>query len=304
MSVIGGQQLLTAYQFMRKVIINNLELLRLIYKYDYTLILILIIASLFGSFTTIYGIFAMGRLINILSTSEASLKNVIFILLSIAVLNICTILIESWKRNVYLPPRLNKIKLQIQMEIFDVMERVGLLEYDNPDFYELYSIGAQNVEARITSVINVFVGTLANMVSVISIISIFTSFSIDLMLLVIFNVTLSFFINIKISRLSFEQTQRVIMPQRRMNYVKRIFYLKEYEEEIQTSNISDALRNYYRMANNEVIQTIKFYGKINGKIVSIQGIIGIIFNSIIMLLLAYRTIVSKILMIRRLFRTY
>ena len=198
MSVIGGQQLLTAYQFMRKVIINNLELLRLIYKYDYTLILILIIASLFGSFTTIYGIFAMGRLINILSTSEASLKNVIFILLSIAVLNICTILIESWKRNVYLPPRLNKIKLQIQMEIFDVMERVGLLEYDNPDFYELYSIGAQNVEARITSVINVFVGTLANMVSVISIISIFTSFSIDLMLLVIFNVTLSFFINIKI----------------------------------------------------------------------------------------------------------
>ena len=297
MSVIGGQQLLTAYQFMRKVIINNLELLRLIYKYDYTLILILIIASLFGSFTTIYGIFAMGRLINILSTSEASLKNVIFILLSIAVLNICTILIESWKRNVYLPPRLNKIKLQIQMEIFDVMERVGLLEYDNPDFYELYSIGAQNVEARITSVINVFVGTLANMVSVISIISIFTSFSIDLMLLVIFNVTLSFFINIKISRLSFEQTQRVIMPQRRMNYVKRIFYLKEYEEEIQTSNISDALRNYYRMANNEVIQTIKFYGKINGKIVSIQGIIGIIFNSIIMLLLAYRTIVSKILMI-------
>ena len=284
-------------KFMKKVISNNYKMLLLIFKCNATLILLLTAISIFNCFATIYEIIALGKLVNLLNGQEDIFEKAILILLGIAALNSLSIFLETWKKQIYLPYSLRKLQEQIQMKIFSVMEEIELLEYDNPSFYELYSIGTQNIENRISSVLNTFISLLTNSISLIGITSLFTNFSSDLMMLVLANVMVSFFMNLKVSKIAFRQTEETVPHQRKVNYIKRVFYLKEYETEIKTSKISEALKNYYKDTNQKILTLIKHYGKKNGSIIVIQGIINIVFNSSILLILVYRTIVLKALRI-------
>ena len=122
-------------------------------------------------------------------------------------------------------------------------------------------------------------------------ITLISSFEPLILIIIAVNVIISFFINTKTINIQHKYYEDKVPYQRESEYVKRVFYLKEYAKELRLFNgFSTKIINIFNDAVDKLIIIIQIYSKKLSKYFRAQTALSALFNAVIMLYLAYKVV--------------
>lgn len=110
------------------------------------------------------------------------------------------------------------------------------------------------------------------------------------LLISIAGVVLSFLVTPLINKKNYELFQKLIPSNRKMDYVKRIFYINLYTKELKLFNFKDLFLSMYSDANQDVLNIRKKYSKSVLSMVILQNIIGSLTFVLTLVYLGFRMI--------------
>ena len=155
-----------------------------------------------------------------------------------------------------------KVREKIKMRLYEKARSVDLSCYDDPDFYNSQVLSISEVDKRIDST-QEFIRSVLSSITVVILTGgyflIRDKFSI---LFVLASFLLSYFANQAYNKLSFKVRMLRYPPERKRDYVKRVFYLKDYAKEIRLDpEVTDVLEDRFQKANDEVYEAEKSMAK-------------------------------------------
>ena len=216
-----------------------------------------------------------------------------FILITCAIFAVIA-LYRSYTGNVTFPLNDTKIYQGLYEKLYQKARNVELNCFENPEFYNKYTMAIDGAGEKITSVIKNVWGVLTGMVA--TVIAFYSMYSIDkvAVLFVIFPIIGNFVFGGILNKLELKRYEDNIPNERVTQYVNRVMYLSEYAKEMRLSNVYKLIMQKYKTA---VDRTVAIAGKYAPKII-IVGVLKVVFTfSIIfegvLLYGSYKAIVVK-----------
>ena len=155
-----------------------------------------------------------------------------------------------------------KVREKIKMRLYEKARSVDLSCYDDPDFYNSQVLSISEVDKRIDSTMDFIRSVLSGLTVVILTGGYFLIRDKFSILFVLASFILSYFANQAYNKLSFKVRMLRYPPERKRDYVKRVFYLKDYAKEIRLDpEVTDVLEERFRKANDEVYEAEKSMAK-------------------------------------------
>jgi ATP-binding cassette subfamily B protein len=235
----------------------------------------------------------MRLIINGLERGAGFGEMVTVIALSTAVLVVIAVL-RAWICHKYSPEADLRISEKLYIMLFGQAANVELACYEDPEFYNRYTLSVKEVGERLGNVISCISGFVLLPASMGYVI--YQMFLIDRFLLVfaVFPLIGTFVFDKAVQHLLYKQTLENNVNDRKKGYVNRIFYLAQYAKEIRLSNVAKILNRQY---NEGYEGTMKVYKKYAKQIFMPSFFNGMFTHTIvfygIFLYGAYRVIVSQ-----------
>ncbi len=170
------------------------------------------------------------------------------------------LVMKNWYENCYVPQSDLNINQYMRKLIFKKMKDIDLYCYDTPDFYNGYILAMKEIDGRTNAYlnsINLFINNLFTISS-----TSFVIFTIDPIFFIIALIPLfvSFFIGRAQGRERYVYHIETQANERKKDYIRRIFYSKEYAEEMRTSGIFNVLIKHFDNIMNQFQAIIKRHG--------------------------------------------
>ena len=208
---------------------------------------------------------------------------------------IIQIIYTTWYQNAFLPKSITNIKSNINKLIFKKIKYLDMKCYDDPKFYDLYTMASAESDTRVIEVIDTIYDLIKNIIGISALSAIIIYIDFGIMIFSLVNLLISVIIGNLINKYRYKYENKRIPFYRRMSYVKRIFSLKEYSKEIKIFNISNILLNLYNDEKENIINTYKESSKRLCLMLSVIGIFSIFTEYSIIFYLVYNVINNKIL---------
>lgn len=155
-----------------------------------------------------------------------------------------------------------KVREKIKMRLYEKARSVDLSCYDDPEFYNSQVLSISEVDKRIDSTMDFIRSVLSGLTVVILTGGYFLIRDKFSILFVLASFILSYFANQAYNKLSFKVRMLRYPPERKRDYVKRVFYLKDYAKEIRLDpEVTDVLEERFQKANDEVYEAEKSMAK-------------------------------------------
>ena len=152
-----------------------------------------------------------------------------------------------------------KISTYIQTMLFDKSLSLDLAQYESKDFHEKYYKAISNAERTAESVVSNSIQVLSNIIAVGIVLAYVVTIDPILMTMILIPIITTFSLKIS-NKVRYELNMKNLEAQRKMNYVNRTVYLKEYALELRLSNIFKSLKETYQTASHSLKQNYKNYG--------------------------------------------
>lgn len=243
-----------------KILKNNLYMLSLIQKYAKGFVTFSIVFSIIKSAISVIFIIFTRYIINIFyyEGNLAYLKPLIMVAFFLGVLQV---IMRSLYSNFISPISLQKLHLGMQTEIYNKIRKIDLMNYDSPDFYNEYSFVLRNSDSRAANVLSLLSKLVSNVVESICVIAIIYILQPKLLIFVIFILCFNLMIELIQKKINFEYDKKMILPNRKMGYINRVFYLKNFSQEIKSSEIIACLVRIFNDTVDEINGIIIHFGK-------------------------------------------
>lgn len=170
------------------------------------------------------------------------------------------LVMKNWYENCYVPQSDLNINQYMRKLIFEKMKDIDLYCYDTPDFYNGYILAMKEIDGRTNAYLNSINSFINNLFAISS--TSFVIFTIDPIFFVIALIPLfvSFFIGRAQGRERYVYHIETQANERKKDYIRRIFYSKEYAEEMRTSGIFNVLIKHFDNIMNQFQAIIKRHG--------------------------------------------
>ena len=170
------------------------------------------------------------------------------------------LIMKNWYENCYVPQSDLKMNRYMRKLIYDKMKEIDLYCYDTPDFYNGYIRAMNEIDGRTNAYLNTINSFVNNLFTICS--TSFVIFTIDPVFLVIALIPLfvSFFIGKAQGRERYVYRIETQAKEREKDYIRRIFYSKEYAEEMRTSGIFNVLIKHFDEIMNQFQAIVKKHG--------------------------------------------
>ena len=167
--------------------------------------------------------------------------------------------IDDWV-NVYVQPiAKNKIHASIHKMIFDKVSCVDLKKFDDSKFYNEYIWTLEKSSEQIMSCYENYMKLISSILSIVSIFTLlFTTGPVVLIFAIIPMIFVSFF-GKRINKIDYECDKEINNVTRRKNYSRRVFYLKQFAEDIRATGIKNVMKNNFEDSANKEIDIQKKY---------------------------------------------
>lgn len=279
---------------MKKLIYNNLRMMKYIVEFCPSQIPIVIFESIIKSIQAIMGTLLLKYTMDAIGLYN-SFDKVIFIIIFFLIINIGLSLITTWIDQDIIPVNFQTITGKMQLLLFDKANSLDLDCYENTTYYNKFLIAREQAESRILGVLNSF-STLISSFFCIGAFTILIATSEPILIFIsIINVGISFLMNtmsVKIQSVFYKQKVSI---EREMNYIQRVTSESQYAKEIRMyGKFSDLLKNRFNNRLQELIFLIRKYSWKYIKITSLQNIVSQILNATVILYLGYRAVVKLI----------
>ena len=238
---------------------NNFFALSLVWKMCPGPVIHMAIARLLSYFGWLfYSAFFMRYVINALQAGESFKSIFIFIGITIAVF--ATIALYNSFIQGYIAPVANaSLNKQLYQMLFKKSRNVELECFENSEFYDKYTLAMKNADTRLYETVDqlfsVFFGFIASIFAFVFMFQV-DNFSV---LFILFPIIGNFIFRRMINHIEYNRQKDMAPHNRRIDYINRIMYLKDYAKEIRLTNIFNLLKRQYTEAITGVAEVIKKY---------------------------------------------
>ena len=244
---------------MRKIISNNLFMLKYIFKCCPSQFVITLIFSIINCVNYMVNALMTKYIFDSLEKQEKFESMLLLVLMTIIVSQILGLISKALTKWMVSKNRY-RLHCAMQLELFKKTMSMRFESYDDPIFFDRFNIAISQADTRAIEVLNSFTSMTSALLSIVGIISILALMSPILIGLtfccVLFSITLQC-ISYRTAHSSMEETE---LPNRRMEYIQRMFYQRNLAQEIRLNScIFDVIKKEYRNAVDEMLIKIRKY---------------------------------------------
>lgn len=203
------------------------------------------------------GVF-MKVIVNALSESRDFKSILSFILICAAIFCLLAIY-TSYVDNVVYPLKTNRLYGGIYKKLYAKAKNVELSCYEDPDFYNRYTMAMDGAEQKITAVIRGMIGAVIGTAASVSVFYMMYEIDHFAMLFIISPLIGNFlFGNLK-NKYDYMRYQDSVPNDKVLNYVSRMMYLPDGAKEIRLSNVFSLLKKQYGQATENNVKVANKY---------------------------------------------
>lgn len=238
---------------------NNLFALKLLCKICPKVVIHLAIRTLidYGEWL-FYSAFFMRYVINALQEGRAFQTLLIFIGICVAVFASKTLYTDYLNGSV-IPQANAVVNKKLYQMLFKKSRNVELECFENADFYDKYTLAMKNADTRLVQTVDkifgVLFGAVANVCAFIFMFQV-DKLSVTFILLPIIG---NFVFRRLNSHIDYKRQKDMALHNRRIDYINRVMYLKEYAKEMRLTRVFNLLRHQYRDAITGLADVTKKY---------------------------------------------
>ncbi len=226
--------------------------------------------------------------------SKDTMKNLMFIIAGFALIYLIVTLICLYFENYYKPQAVPLVNRNVCEKLYRHSMESDLGSFDDGDFYNNYIFVMQDMEKKTIEIIDDFSQMIRNIVVTILIANVFLAMNAVVMLAIMLSVGLTVFFYFHIIKINYQKDMAILPSQRKSEYLKRVFYLKDYAKELRMTEISKLLMEQFSENAKEIFRHYKRYGLKLMFINTINGLtISLLLDIGLMLLLSYQLMVSR-----------
>lgn len=203
-----------------------------------------------------YSAFFMRYVINALQAGETFQAIMIFIGITVAVFASMAFY-NSYILGSVKPVTDTEVNKKLYRKLFKKSRNVELECFENSDFYDKYTLAMKNADTRIIETVDQLFGLLFGFVA--SICAFVFMFQVDTLSVtfILLPIIGNFYFRILNSRVDYQRNKEMAPHNRRIDYINRIMYLKDYAKEIRLTNIFNLLKRQYTDAITGVADVTK-----------------------------------------------
>ena len=228
---------------MKKVIKNNLFLLKQVWKYSKSFVLILTISSITGIYSPIVNVWFLKKLVDSL-VNGTDIKEFITIIIAMSLaqglLMLYNYILNEW----FVPMKSEKVSLALNKEYMEKLHKLDISCFDNTDFYNNYTRSVGEISARPLNVLFSFTRFLTNLFSIVTLITLMITMDPVSIVFSIVNVLFSIFWETKKNQKHYLFSLEKTYHERRKGHIFSLFWGNTYAKEIKSSKIVELLTHF------------------------------------------------------------
>ena len=236
---------------------NNFYALSLVWKMCPVPVIHMAVARLLYYFGWLfYSAFFMRYVINALQSGETFQAIMIFIGITVGVFATMA-LYNSFIQGYVAPVANASLNKQLYQKLFKKSRNVELECFENSDFYDKYTLAMKNADVRLYETVDQLFGVLFGFVA--SIFAFVFMFQVDKLSVAFIFLPIigNFYFRRLNTHVDYERNKEMAPHNRRIDYINRIMYLKDYAKEIRLTNIFKLLKRQYTDAITGVADVTK-----------------------------------------------
>ena len=236
---------------------NNFYALSLVWKMCPGPVIHMAIARLLYYFGWLfYSAFFMRYVINALQSGETFKAIMIFIGITVGVFAAMA-LYNSFIQGYVAPVANASLNKQLYQLLFKKSRNVELECFENSDFYDKYTLAMKNADTRLYETVDQLFGVLFGFFA--SIFAFIFMFQVDKLSVtfILLPIIGNFYFRRLNSHVEYQRNKEMAPHNRRIDYVNRLMYLKDYAKESRLTNIFNLLKRQYTQAITGVADVTK-----------------------------------------------
>lgn len=273
---------------MKKIIENNIYILKKVYKISPMYLILNLIQSILYNVIPILNLLMLKYIVDELANGSYSMGNIVLCISLFGIYSTVITNFNGYLSNYYNPKSLNYIQEKMQKEVFEKVSKIDLGSIENPKFYDKYIRASSEIDKRANSVVNSVIETFSGLVVIMSIITVISTLDQIFILFSIISVIPSLYFAKLINKEVYDVRMSNISCNRKMEYIKRIYYLPAFSNEIRVFPLNKLFFKKYDYASNDREKNISKYGKRVFKLNAINSTFRMIMTSSMLIYLSNR----------------
>ena len=244
---------------MKMIIKNNIQLYKIYLKKEPLYCLVRIVASILGIVQPISSIYLFQLFLDAVFIGE-SIKKGIMIAIFTAVINLI-IAILNWIVNSKLTPvSEQKNILHFTKEILEIYLHTDVEIIEDPKFYDKYTQVINDISNRIMAVQNAVCSLIGNICSLCVVVVLMLRVGPIMILVSLLGVVANLVLTPVMNKIGYASYMEKTPLQRKQDYIRRVFYIRDFIKELKIYNISKTLINENDKNGQTFIEVIQKYG--------------------------------------------
>lgn len=244
---------------MRTTLKNNIQLYKLYFKEEPLYCIIRIVTSILGIVQPVSSIYLFQVFLDAIFINQ-SIKRGIMIAIFSAVINLIAGIL-NWVVNSKLTPvSEQKNILYFTKEILGIYLDTDVEVIENPEFYDKYTQVINDISNRIMAVQNAVCSLIGNICSLSVVIVLMLRVGPIMIAVSLFGVVANLVLSPIINKLGYASYMEKTPLQRKQDYIRRVFYIRDFIKELKIYNISNTLITENNKNAETLIDVTKKYG--------------------------------------------
>jgi len=180
---------------------------------------------------------------------------------------------------------------------YEKAKNIDIARYDDPNFHNEFVWSMEEAPKRAYNVVYTLRSFIAGAISIIASGIFFIVVDFVGLIFVLISFAGTFFLDLRLNKRRFAMDQDVRYKERKRSYFNRIFYLRDYAQEIRLNDMSDKLKDDFYKANDDVENAVDKHSKgiIILSFLSRYVFNDFVFNGLYILYLVYQIAVARTL---------
>lgn len=273
----------------RSMITNFLYLIRIYLSYAKGWFIIVAVSCVIPAIHSYIDVILIRDTVNSIS-DNLSINNILSSVGLFLLIYSITFLVEQFIE-VYMGEKVNvKTANRINKDIYLKVLKVDYKYFDDPEFYDNYTWTLNSFYQQTFSAIQVIWRLIFILFTLGTLITIIGTMDFLVVIIIFITVIISTFFNAKLNKENFKKNNSTIKYYRKLNYIQRIFYLKEFSIGIKSTNSKNIFMSNYDENSKSILDIIDTH---RGRITiygSISTLIFIFTKMSILIYLCYRAL--------------
>lgn len=272
---------------------NIILLIKPYWKYGKTYIILSIIMSVVvAPVNALASVFFTQSVIDAVA-HEVSFFEVIIIILRFLFVLLFTLLIQNTFDIFYKEKKSTEIQLNLNQDIYRQILSTDYKYFDDPEFYNNYTLTVNEYSNKSREAVELILNILKSLSTIISMGSVIIVLGPWLVVITVIEMIITVFIETQKNNVNIDKRMKSLAFDRKLGYVHRVFYQREYAADIKVTKLKNYLFALYRESGKSKIGIIKAYAGVLFRWLFTQNCIGIVYNASIMIYISYGLLVSK-----------